>query len=368
MEMPIRTIEDIVIRETRVCDRAAWLSFIHRRGQSRATKFEHLIRCKGAIRDVVSLKDNQPSQALRAEINWLQMPNHHLIPITDPNYPERLRHIPDPPLLLYAIGDIGLLSQPQIAIVGSRKPTPIGHKCAEQIAQELASFGLIVTSGMALGIDGIAGRAALSVAQGKSIAVLAHGLDTVYPLSNQRLFKQLCSCGLVISEYPIGVGPTKYRFPERNRIVSGLSLGVVIVEAAERSGTLVTARLALEQSRELMVVPGSALSAQYRGSHRLIQQGAAVVCSAQDIIQCLASDLQYVLKSISQPENGLADAMDLNIKVNPLLQYVGAESTSIDDIIQASGLSAAEVSSALLSMELQGQIAVTRDGGFVNLR
>jgi len=214
------------------------------------------------------------AQCVQADLDWLAGDRHHLIALDSVYYPSLLREIPDPPLVLFAIGDIGLLNEPQVAVVGSRRPTPVGDRVTRDISNGLASLGIVVTSGMALGIDAAAHQAALSD-QGSSVAVLGNGLDTVYPSRNRELFSQLASNGLIVSEYPLGVKPSRYTFPQRNRIISGLSHGVVIVEAAERSGTLVTARLALEQNKEVMVVPGSALSSQYRGSHDLIKQGAA---------------------------------------------------------------------------------------------
>ena len=370
MERKQQTIDNIIITETKGSDIVEWLCLIHQRRNSRKLKFEQLKKHKGEIQAIVKRGrfDHQINRRIYEEIEWLQCPRHHLIPFTDPLYPPLLRQISDPPLALYAIGDTGLLSEPQIAIVGSRRPTPVGHKCAQQIAQELAQFGLVITSGLALGIDGVAHRGALGVEGGRSIAVLAHGLDSLYPPRHEELFQCLCAHGLVLSEYPFGVVANKYRFPERNRIVSGLSLGVIVVEAAERSGTLITARLAIEQNRELMVVPGSALSAQYQGSHRLIQQGAALVSNARDVLVCLASEIERVFNISANKEVGeQKNKRALSFLDFPLLQYIGAESTSIDEIIISSGLAAGDVASQLLSMEVEGLVATSLDGGYVNL-
>jgi len=370
MEMQEQTIDDMVITETKGSDIAKWLCLIHQRGNSRKLKFEQLKKYKGEIQALVARSNlgRQVNRSAEEEMEWLQDPHHHLIPLTDPLYPSLLRQISDPPLALYAIGDIGLLREPQIAMVGSRRPTPVGHKCAQKIAQELAQLGLVITSGLALGIDGVAHRGALDAEGGRSIAVLAHGLDSLYPARHQELYQRLCAHGLVLSEYPFGVVANKHRFPERNRIVSGLSLGVVVVEAAERSGTLITARLASEQDRELMVVPGSALSAQYQGSHRLIQQGAALVSSAQDVLVCLAGEIdRAVHRSTNTSVGEQKHKRVLSFSDFPLLQYIGAESTSVDEIIISSGLSAGDVASQLLSMEVQGLITAGLDGGYVNL-
>jgi DNA processing protein len=298
------------------------------------------------------------------DLSWLEEQSHHLIPITDSRYPGLLRRLIDPPLALFAIGDITLLAEPQVAIVGSRKPTPIGDKVTRSISHGLADLGVVVTSGMALGVDGIAHQAALH-AGGGSIAVLGNGLDTIYPARNQALFQQLSTVGLVVSEYPLGTPPARYTFPQRNRIVSGLSHGVVIVEAAERSGTLITARLAMEQNREVMVVPGSALSSQYRGSHELIRQGAALVSCRDDVLHCLSEPLSRFLQSV---DSGLSvRPLQATVTENSLLQYISAESTSVDDIILGSRLTSAEVSSMLLELELIGVVAIANDGGYVNL-
>jgi DNA processing protein len=299
-----------------------------------------------------------------ADLGWLDQPSHYLIPITDPRYPSLLRRLIDPPLALFAIGDITLLNEPQVAIVGSRKPTPIGDRMTRSISRGLASVGVVVTSGMALGIDGIAHQAALQ-SGGSSIAVLGNGLDTVYPSRHKALFQHLSTAGLLISEYPLGTPPARHTFPQRNRIVSGLSHGVVIVEAAERSGTLITARLAMEQNRDVMVVPGSALSSQYQGSHELIKQGAALVTCSDDVLCCLSEPLSRFLQDANSKRP--VKHLEVLVTASPLLQYISVESTSVDEIILGSQLTSAEVSSMLLELELIGAVAIANDGGYVNL-
>ena len=268
----------------------------------------------------------------------------------------------DPPIALFAKGDASQLARPQIAIVGSRRPTPVGSALAQRLAGGLAELGVVITSGLALGIDSAAHIGALN-AGGDSTAVLGSGLDVFTPARNKVLFNRLSCEGLVVSEYPLAYPASRYTFPERNRIVSGLSLGVVIVEAAERSGTLITARLAAEQNREVMVVPGSGLSAQYRGSHALIQQGAALVASVDDVLHCLGSELNG-WKKLSSSGDIAQRSYDGDAR---LLRYIGAESTSMDNIILASGLTSAEVSSMLISLEIEGVVAVSDDGGYINL-
>ena len=193
------------------------------------------------------------------------------------------------------------------------------------------------------------------------------GMDTIYPSRHRALFAQIAESGCILSEYPLGLKPTRYSFPQRNRIVSGLSLGVVIVEAAERSGTLITARLAVEQNRQLMVVPGSVLSPHYAGSHRLMQQGAAVITTVDDILHALALPLSTAATQAKQSDFPKADEIPTKLIYKPLLEHIGYESTKVDDIILASGLTAAEVSSMLLILEVEGAVAVTGNGGYLRL-
>ncbi len=321
------------------------------------------------VREIISGKQKGTSSLVEesridADMDWLGKEGHYFISICDPHYPPLLRQLVDAPLALFAKGNINLLSQPQIAVVGSRNPTPLGEKITRELCTNLASLGIVITSGLALGIDGIAHQACLDN-RGDCVAVLGNGLDIVYPSRNKTLFDRLSSDGLLISEYPLGVPPSRYTFPQRNRIVSGLSYGVVIIEAAERSGTLITARLALEQNRELMVVPGSVVSSQYKGSHNLIKQGAALVANVNDVLHCLSEPLSHFLRDIKHQvqEKASTDISDSH----PLLKHISFESTSVDDIILSSQLTSAEVSFMLLELELIGAVAIASDGGYVNL-
>ncbi len=373
--------EDFVYSASSANDNLAiwWLRLIRDRRWSASQKrelinfFENPVSVLNApheqIRKVITGKPRNPrsmlsAQCVQADLDWLAGDRHHLIALDSVYYPSLLREIPDPPLVLFAIGDIGLLNEPQVAVVGSRRPTPVGDRVTRDISNGLASLGIVVTSGMALGIDAAAHQAALSD-QGSSVAVLGNGLDTVYPSRNRELFSQLASNGLIVSEYPLGVKPSRYTFPQRNRIISGLSHGVVIVEAAERSGTLVTARLALEQNKEVMVVPGSALSSQYRGSHDLIKQGAALVSTLSDVVHVLSEPLSGFLRDI-QSDADATNGLEAGVK-HLLLQHISTESTSVDQIISSSQLTSAEVSSMLLELELKGVVAIASDGGYVNL-
>lgn len=359
------------------CSDRDWCIFIRDRRWSSSQKHRLLERFKtpeavysASVQDIfdcVAAKQSLtyskvPLEVIRADLRWLGEPEHHLIHWHDGRYPVALKQLPDPPVALFAVGDVSQLIRPQLAIVGSRRPTPVGAALAERIAGGLAELGVVVTSGLALGIDSHAHLGALN-AGGESTAVLGSGLDKFTPVRNKALFDRLSATGLVLSEYPLAHPATRYTFPERNRIVSGLSLGVVIVEAAERSGTLITARLAAEQNREVMVVPGSGLSPQYRGSHALIQQGAALVTNVDDVLHCLAIELSARTSAGSQDDIAQrSQSGDARI-----LRYIGAESTSMDDIILASGLTSAEVSSMLISLEIEGVVAVSGDGGYINL-
>jgi len=305
------------------------------------------------------------------DLGWLSEHDQNLVTLLDDDYPESLRHLPDPPIALFMKGNVELLNEPQVAMVGSRSPTPIGQKISNSISRDLALAGITITSGMALGVDGVAHTSALDAGAG-SIAVLGNGLDIIYPARNRTLFQRLVERGLLVSEYPLGFPPDRHTFPQRNRIVSGLAHGVIIVEAAERSGTLITARLGLEQNKEVMVVPGSALSSQYQGSHRLINEGASLVSDASDVLLCLAQELSaYCLNGqLSGQPNDIIEESSAGvsqINEHPILNHISSESTSVDEIISSSQLTSAEVSSMLVELELIGAVAIASDGGYVNL-
>lgn len=313
---------------------------------------------------------------LELDCEWLRDPEHHLITLDHLSYPALLKEITDPPIAMFAKGDLSLLEQPSIAIVGSRRPTPIGAQIATKLASELSSIGLVITSGMALGIDGLAHKGALNMladqgagSVGGTIAVLGCGVDCIYPARHRGLYQEISQQGLLLSEYPLGMRATRFSFPQRNRIVSGLSLGVIIVEAAHKSGTLITARLAMEQNREVMVVPGSALSRQYQGSHQLIMQGAALVVQRDDVLHVLQSQLSQLLEQFTN-SNGSLKQRELDVECehqHPLLKHISTVSTPIDQIISDSGLTAAQVSAMLLTLEVEGLIAAVDDGGYLNL-
>ena len=225
-------------------------------------------------------------EALAESMRWLSLENNFLVTLADPHYPKSLLEITDPPPVLYAKGKLALLNQPSIAIVGSRNATTQGKENAEAFAKGLSSFGLCIVSGLALGIDGAAHRGALQ-ANGSTIAVTATGLDIVYPSKHLDLAHQIAKHGLLISEFALGEPSKPQNFPRRNRLISGLSLGCLVVEASLQSGSQITARLATEQGREVFVIPGSIHSPTSKGCHQLIKQGAKLVDNLQDIIEDL---------------------------------------------------------------------------------
>jgi DNA processing protein len=290
---------------------------------------------------------------LKSELEWLSEPGHHLLTWSDPDYPVLLREIPDPPLVLYIAGERQLLSAQQLAIVGSRNPTPMGRENARAFAKSLAGAGLVITSGMALGVDSAAHRGALE-AGGKTIAVAGTGLDRVYPARHRDLAHEIVKHGALVSEFPLGTPPLPENFPVRNRIISGLSLGTLVVEAALQSGSLITARMANEQGREVFAIPGSIHAPQARGCHALIRQGAKLVETAQDILEELGPLAGVALQTAHEntpPTSRLDSTMET------LLEHIGHDPVSIDTLIERSGLTADAVSSMLLQMELNGLVS-----------
>jgi len=225
-------------------------------------------------------------ESLAESMRWLSLENNFLVTLADSHYPKALLEINDPPPVLYAKGKLGLLNQPSIAIVGSRNATTQGKENAEAFAKGLSSYGLCIVSGLALGIDGAAHRGALQ-ANGSTIAVAATGLDIVYPSKHLDLAHQIAKHGLLISEFSLGETSKPENFPRRNRLISGLSLGCLVVEASLQSGSQITARLSTEQGREVFVIPGSIHSPTSKGCHQLIKQGAKLVDNLQDIIEDL---------------------------------------------------------------------------------
>ncbi len=302
------------------------------------------------------------AQAVETDLDWAARPGNHLICYDDDAYPGLLRQIADFPLLLYARGDPRLLGSPQIAIVGSRRCTPGGARTAFEFAGELAAAGLTVTSGLALGIDAEAHRGALQ-AGGKTLAVIATGADIDYPATNRRLAEHIRDAGLIVSEFPPGSPARRAHFPRRNRVISGLSLATLVVEAARRSGSLITAGHAADQGREVFAVPGSIHNPQTRGCHDLIRDGAALVESAGEI----ARDLEALAGRVFSPPPATAarGARRLDPAHRRLLDAIGYDPVHCDVIAARSGLTIDQLSSMLLVLELNELIQPAPGGCFV---
>jgi DNA processing protein len=280
---------------------------------------------------------------------WLSDPLNHIVTIADENYPQQLLNTQDPPFLLFVKGRLDLLNKPSLAIVGSRNATPQGIRNAEAFAQSLSDLSFCIVSGMALGVDAAAHVGALK-GQGSSIAVVGTGLDRIYPASNKELAHQLSIHGAIISEFPLGTPPLPANFPRRNRIISGLSQGCLIVEASLQSGSLITARLALEQGREVFAIPGSIHSPQSKGCHALIKQGAKLVENAEDIIQELGGSFP-IIKESSPP-----------LPEHALFEFLHFDPIDLDTLSERSSLTIAALSAILLQLELEGKVT-TLPGG-----
>jgi DNA processing protein len=297
---------------------------------------------------------------------WLDKAGASILPFTDPAFPVLLREIPGAPMLLFLRGDASLLGSPQLAMVGSRNPSSEGRRNGEDFAAYLAGCGLTITSGMALGIDGASHRGALK-ANGATIAVWGTGLDRPYPPRHRELAEEIAAKGLLISEFPPGTPPLPTHFPSRNRIISGLAIGTLVVEAATSSGSLITARLAAEQGREVFAIPGSIHNPMARGCHQLIRQGAKLVESAGDILEELAPllSLELPFEPVAKPATSMtADAEPDDPDYRLLLNSMAFAPTSVDALVERTGLTPDVVSSMLLMLELQGQVEATPGGHY----
>lgn len=300
------------------------------------------------------------------DLSWFDEPDRYIITLNDPAYPHLLKQIADPPSLLFLQGDVSLLSQWQLAVVGSRNPSPPGRDNAFDFARYLTQNGLAITSGLAMGIDAAAHKGALA-GQGKTIAVVGTGLDRVYPAKHRDLAHDIVEQGAIVSEFALGTTPRAENFPRRNRLISGLSLGTLVIEAALQSGSLITARMAMEQGRDVFAIPGSIHNPLAKGCHRLIREGAKLVETAEDILEELgamaAVDGMAATRSTSSSV-GL-ELSDPDYQV--LLACLGYDPTEIDTLVIESGLTAETVSSMLLLLELDGQVASLSGGRYVRV-
>jgi DNA processing protein len=306
-------------------------------------------------RSISGLVTVRPRMSLDAEMEKLERYRVNVVTCEDSDYPPRLKEIYDYPPVLYVRGGLPAEDEPCLAIVGTRRPTIYGRQVTEEIVADLAGSKITIISGLARGIDSAAHRAALE-AGGKTVAVFGSGLDIVYPGENARLAQAIVEHGAVLSEYPLGVKPKAENFPLRNRIMSGLSLGVLVVEAGERSGALITAHQAVEQNREVFAIPGSILSPASQGTNRLIQEGAKLVRNYTDILQEL--NLTIVVQQAEIKEFSPANEVE-----SAILKQLSSEPNHIDEVCRCSGLTMPEVSSALAMLELKG---IARQVGNMN--
>jgi DNA processing protein len=321
-----------------------------------------------------SLATGKSAELAREELARARDASVTVVSMDDPLYPRRLKEIYDPPVILYVRGDAGLLEKPGIAVVGTRHPTPYGSGMAERLGCDLASQGLVIISGMARGVDTASHRGAIS-AKGKTIAVFGTGVDVIYPKENSRLSEQILSGGgALVSEFPLGTFAAPQNFPIRNRILSGMSVGVLVVEAAEYSGTRITARLALEQNRDVFAVPGNVTNKNSWGPNTLIKQGAKLVATWEDVWEDLPTEVRLTLTPAVSSESADASAASLfpddglpphERRILSLLK--ADEATHIDQIVEKleSELSSSEIFAALFELELNGKVRQMPGKNFV---
>ena len=301
--------------------------------------------------------------SVQADIDWVKADDCHILTLIDKDYPPQLKAISDPPPILYVRGDVKCLSAPQLAIVGSRNPSTGGKQNAHDFSNRLAKLGLVITSGMASGIDAQAHIGALE-AQANTIAVCGTGLDRIYPAKHKSLAHQISMQGALVSEFFIGTAPVASNFPRRNRIISGLSLGTLVVEASIKSGTMITARLAAEQGKEVFAIPSSIHNPLAEGCHELIKQGAKLTSDIDDIInelpQGLLGDISPVKIDRSTKE---LDKTDLNV-----LKCLSYEALTVDQLVEKTKLSPQVVTQELLLLELDNQIEKTSSQGYILIK
>jgi DNA processing protein len=312
--------------------------------------------------------DQDTLSLIEKTLAWADQPGNHVVTLADPEYPKALLDIADPPLVLYAKGRIELLNRPALAVVGSRNATADGRANAHRFAEALSHAGLCVASGLALGIDAAAHEGAL-LGSATTIAVIGTGADIVYPARNRALAHRIAAQGCILSEYPLGMPAVASNFPRRNRLISGLARGVLVVEAAAQSGSLITAKMALEQGRDVFAIPGSIHSPLSKGCHQLIRQGAKLVESAQDILeefgQEFGQDFGHTPPALAQASPADAGQDGTNI-VDPdartLLEALGHDPISIDELAARCGLSIAAINASLLALELAGAAEILAGG------
>lgn len=335
------------------------------------------LRACGLSAAMIQALHNPDKERMRQCLEWLNAPGHFLITLDDEFYPPLLRRIDDPPVALFVVGRPEYLVRSQVAIVGSRNATPGGLDHSRSFAATLASAGFVVTSGLATGADAGAHEGCLD-AGGITLAVVGTGPDRVYPARHKDLAHRIIEQGALVSPFPPGTEVRQGNFPARNRIISGMSLGTLVVEAGVRSGSLITARLANEQSREVFAIPGSVHNPLARGCHRLIREGAKLVETAEEVVEELAPMAEELANSIralleqsaarglDKPEQ--SPHMDTDPEYGKLLEAIGFEPAPVDEIIRRSELTTAAVSSMLLTMELDGRVVAHPGGRYSRTR
>ena len=320
----------------------------------------HLERCKLPAMVAQAVHKKQSFKRAEKELASTQRIDRcRLVNWTEPEYPPSLLQIYDPPVLLYVRGNVEVLVQPSIGVVGTRRPTLYGTQMAERLGREIAARGLVVVSGMARGVDAISHQGAMAV-NGRAIGVLGTGVDVCYPKENKKLYEKVLERGAIISEFPLGTHPAPENFPVRNRIVAGMPLGVVVVEGAQYSGSLITARLAMEFGREVFAVPGNVTQPVSFAPNLLIKQGAKLVTNGEDVIEELPTPIRAVLVKAEQKEAeqlNLLAAASLNSSEKRIFELLSVDEPShIDDIVERSGLHSSEVLATLFDLEMKGLI------------
>ncbi len=311
------------------------------------------------------LESDAVANAVGHALAWLEQPGNAIVTLADAAYPKLLLEISDPPAVLYCRGRTELLNRPALAVVGSRNATSQGNSNAEQFARSFSVAGLTIVSGLAQGIDAAAHRGGLA-GEGSTIAVLGTGVDTIYPRVNVDLGTEIAARGLLLSEFPLGTKALAHNFPRRNRLISGLAQGCLVVEAALASGSLITARAAAEQGREIFAVPGSIHSPLSKGCHALIKTGAKLAESAEDVLSELSAFRRSALSNRAAANTAAASATRGDAD-EPLLVCMGFDPADVDSLCTRAGLPAERVSAELLRLELAGRVAVLPGGLYQRL-
>lgn len=362
-------------------EHAFWLALNRTKGLG-SVRQKKLIQACSSVREIFSTDPQQLRELglreqsvasicqpdwrkVEADLAWLENPDCYLVTLSDPQYPSLLREISDPPVILFVRGCLEVLQQVQIAMVGSRNPDRAGHQIAEEFAASLVVAGATITSGLALGIDGASHQGALD-AGGCTIAVAGNGLDMVYPARHKPLAERIVESGALISEFPPGDKPIGSNFPRRNRIISGMSTGVLVVQATLHSGSLITAYCAMEQGREVFAVPGSIYSPLVKGCHVLIKQGAKLVESANEVVEELSALTELVVvEQDHKGHNQVENVIDTEYKL--LLDNMSYDPISADRLVELTGLTIDTVSSMLLRLELRGMVISLAGGMYTQV-